>query len=77
MVAIAVGSIVSYQGRCWLVTRAAGAWLHIITALGPSTYKGVDVPSSQVSFDLRSSESGQAEMFCPFKRNQVQSYVSK
>lgn len=74
---IVAGAIVSYQGRCWLVTRAAGAWLHLITATGPNNYRGIDLPRSQVSIDLRSSEAGHTEMFCPFKRNSVQSYASK
>ena len=77
MNAIFVGTIVSYQGRCWLVTRVAGAWLHLITVTGPSNYRGIDLPRSHVTTDLRSSEAGHAEMFCPFKRNPVQSYASK
>lgn len=74
---IVVGSIVSYQGRCWLVTRVAGAWLHIVSPSGHGRLHGVDLPRNQVSVDMRSSEAGHAEMFCPFKRNPVQSYASK
>ena len=74
---IVAGAIVSYQGRCWLVTRVAGAWLHIVTPSGPSRLHGIDLPRNQVSVDMRSSESGHAEMYCPFKRNPVQSYASR
>lgn len=65
MSAMAIGSIVSYQGRCWLVTRVAGAWLHIITPAGHSRYHSVDVPRTEVSLSLRSPESGHAAMYCP------------
>ena len=68
MSAMAIGSIVSYQGRCWLVTRVAGAWLHIITPSGHSHYRGIDVPRTEVSTDMRSPESGHAEMYCSFKQ---------
>lgn len=64
-----VGSIVSYQGRCWLVTRTMGAWLHIVTATGPASYHSIDLPKSQVSSDLRATESGRQEMYCPFKKD--------
>lgn len=68
MGAMAIGSIVSYQGRCWLVSRVAGAWLHIITATGPGHYHGLDVPRTEVSRDLKATESGHSEMYCSFKQ---------
>lgn len=72
MNSLIVGSVVSYQGRCWLVTRMMGAWLHLVTATGPNNYHAIDLPRSQVSTDLRATESGRQEMYCPFKRERVQ-----
>jgi hypothetical protein len=68
MSAMAIGSIVSYQGRCWLVTRVLGSWLHIVTATGPAHYHGIDVPRAEVSNDMKATESGHVGMYCSFKQ---------
>jgi len=73
---LTIGTIVSYQGRCWLVTRVAGAWLHIVTQAPPNHTMSMDVPRSQVTQDLRSTESARYEMYCSFK-NQVQTLARR
>jgi len=63
-----IGSIVSYQGRCWIISRVAGTWLHIVTATNPGHYHATDVPRAEVTQDMKSPESGHSEMFCSFRR---------
>ena len=64
----AIGAVVSYQGRCWLVTRTMGAWLHLVTATTPGNYHAIDLPRSQVSQDLTATESAHHEMYCQFTK---------
>jgi hypothetical protein len=68
MNALIAGTIVSYQGRCWLVIRVAGAWLHVVTPSGHGHYHGLDLPRTAVSTSLTSTESPRAEMYCPFRK---------
>lgn len=73
---LTIGTIVSYQGRCWLVTRVAGGMLHLVTQTSPGHTAAMDVPRSYVSQDLRSTESARYEMYCSFK-NQVQTLARR
>lgn len=64
----AIGAVVSYQGRCWIVSRTMGTWLHLVTATSPNHYHAIDIPRNSVSTDLTATESSRKEMYCPFTK---------
>lgn len=53
---IAPGMPVAYQGRCWIVSRVVGAWLHLMVP-GNHHYRGIDIPRSEVSKSLKINNS--------------------